>query len=93
MKPDMSRSASFDGLIDAFADRVATRIQQLVLANGHSRNSHRLLSVKEAAEYLGRSVNSVRHLITKSDIRIVKADRRVQIHVDDLDRWIEANKI
>jgi excisionase family DNA binding protein len=56
------------------------------------RIEQRLLTVKQAAQYLGRSEASVQHLIAKGTLRTFRADRRVQLDVQDLDRWIADHK-
>ena len=50
-----------------------------------------LLNVKQAAVYLGRSEQSVQHLIFQRDIPVVRTGRRVHLHKRDLDAWIEKN--
>ena len=52
----------------------------------------RLYTVEEAAMYLGRSEWSVRRLIWNGVLPQVKFDRRVQVDIRDLDRFIEHNK-
>jgi len=52
----------------------------------------RLLTAKQAAEYLGRSEQAVRHLIFQRDIPVVRRGRCVRIDRKDLDNWIENNK-
>ncbi len=51
-----------------------------------------LLNVKQAAVYLGRSEQSVQHLIFQKDLPVVRSGRRVHLHRSDLDAWIEKNK-
>lgn len=51
-----------------------------------------LLNVKQAAIYLGRTEQSVQHLIFQKDLPVVRAGRRVHLHRRDLDDWIEKNK-
>lgn len=51
-----------------------------------------LLNVKDAAIYLGRSEQSVQHLIFDKLIPVVRIGRRVHLHRADLDRFIEQNK-
>ena len=53
----------------------------------------RLYSVAEAAEYLGRSVWSVRELIWDGKLPCVKVGRRIHLDILDLDQWIERNKV
>jgi excisionase family DNA binding protein len=56
--------------------------------------SKRLFTLKEAADYLGRSVWSMRELIWSGTIPVVKPDRGRKIYVDivDLDSFITKNK-
>jgi excisionase family DNA binding protein len=51
-----------------------------------------LLTVKQAAIYLGRSEQSVQHLIFQKDLPVVRVGRRVHLDRRDLDVWIEKNK-
>ena len=53
----------------------------------------RLFTIKEAAEYLGRSVYSMRSLIWAGKLPIVRQDKKIWICIHDLDAWIERNKI
>ena len=52
----------------------------------------RLMTVKEAAEYIARSEQAVRHLIFKRDLPAIRTGRHVRIDRKDLDRWIEQNR-
>ena len=52
----------------------------------------RLLTTEQAAEYIGRSPQAVRHLIFQRDIPVVRKGRSVRIDRKDLDVWIENNK-
>lgn len=52
----------------------------------------RLFTVKEAAEYLGRSEWSVRELIWGGSLPCIKAGRRVHLDINDLEIWIEQHK-
>jgi excisionase family DNA binding protein len=51
--------------------------------------ARRLLTVKQAAEYLGRTEAAVRQLIHKRIIPVVRFDRAIRIDVRDLDRLIQ----
>jgi excisionase family DNA binding protein len=50
--------------------------------------ARRLLNVREAAQYLGRTEKSVRHLVGRRKLRSVRADGRVMLDLSDLDAWI-----
>lgn len=52
----------------------------------------RLLTIKEAGIYLGRSEWSVRELIWAGSLPSVKVGRRIHLDIYDLDKWIEAHK-
>lgn len=55
-------------------------------------SQRRLLSVREASTYLGRSVPALRELIWAGKLPIVRSDRRIFLDVQDLDRWIDTHK-
>ena len=53
----------------------------------------RLYSIEEAAIYLGRTVWAVREMIWAKKIRCVKDGRRILLDINDMDKWIEDNKM
>jgi len=57
------------------------------------RPRKRLYSVVEAGEYLGRTPWAIREMIWKGKLPAVRDGRRILLDIDDLDRWIEANKV
>jgi len=60
----------------------------------HNPMSKRLYTLKEAAEYLGRSEWGMRDLIWKQVIPVVKQPmcRKIYLDVSDLDAFIDKNK-
>ena len=54
----------------------------------------RLYTLKEGAAYLGRSEWGMRELIWAGTIPVVKpqATRKIFLDINDLDRFVEANK-
>jgi len=60
----------------------------------HNPMCKRLYSLKEAAEYMGRSVWGVRDLIWSQTIPVVKQAgcRKMYLDRNDLDAFIEKNK-
>jgi excisionase family DNA binding protein len=54
--------------------------------------ARRLINVREAAQYLGRTEKSIRHLVGRRKIRSVRADGRVMLDLSDLDAWINMNR-
>jgi len=51
-----------------------------------------LLTIAQAAAYIGRTPNALRILLTKDAFSVVKADGRTMLDIRDLDRWIDQNK-
>ena len=58
-----------------------------------TRQNKRLYTLCEAADYLGRSVWSVRRLIWNGEVPAVKAGGRVHVDVRDMDDFIEKHKV
>ncbi len=54
----------------------------------------RLLTLKQAAKYLGRGVDSMRQLIYQRAFPVVQLGERSKLWLDihDLDRWIDSHK-
>lgn len=87
--------AGIDLFLDELAERLAAKLETR-LSVAHNGNGGgvpaRLLTVRQAAEYLGRSEQAVQHLVSAGKVPTVRADRRVFVDRCDLDRWIEENK-
>jgi excisionase family DNA binding protein len=77
-------------LAEELVARIAPQVQN---GSGTPKATPRLLTVKEAAAYIGRTEQAVQNLIHRRDIVVVRRGRRVHIDRGDLDRWIEANKV
>ncbi len=90
----MQNGFDIDGLLEALAEKVAARLRAGMERNGSGTEIRpRLLTVDQAATYLGRSKASVQHLISDQAIPVVRHDRRVFLDVRDLDGWIDAAKV
>ena len=74
-------NTGLDALADAIAERVLARMQL--------GQSERLLTVNEAAKYLGRTARAVRHLIATGALPVVREGRSVHLDRQELDQWIE----
>lgn len=75
------------------AVKVAARLQngdQGALVNGEVRP--RLLTVEQAAVYIGHTKERIQHMIASCKLPAVRSDRRVFIDMRDLGAWIEENK-
>jgi excisionase family DNA binding protein len=91
----MLTDSTLDVLVSAIAERVVAKVKcALTQDSTHatSRVDPVLLNVKEAAIYLGRSKQSVQHLIFQRELPVVRVGRRVHLDRRDLDAWIERNK-
>jgi excisionase family DNA binding protein len=53
----------------------------------------RLLTVKEASDYLGRSIPSIRWLYWSGSLPIVRVGKRIHLDIVDLNNWIDKHKI
>jgi excisionase family DNA binding protein len=81
--------------IELFAQKVAERVEERVidrLEHMAPQIQPALLSVRDAATYLGRSEQSIQHLIFSQELPVVRVGRRVHLDRRDLDAWIEKNK-
>jgi excisionase family DNA binding protein len=74
-----------DGLADAIAERILARL--------HQTEQPRLLSVAEAATYLGRTQKALRHMVANGVIPAVREGSRVHLDRADLDHWVEMRKV
>ena len=85
----------FDELfITELASQLAAKIlPQIHNGNGKSKAAPRLLTVKDAANSIGRTEQAVQHLIHRRELIVVRRGRRVHLDRGDLDRWIETNKV
>ena len=87
--------ATLYALVSAIAEEVAAKVKFEIASHLQHltvRVQPALLNVKEAAVYLGRSEQSVQHLIFGKELPVVRVGRRVHLDRRDLDTWIEKNK-
>lgn len=81
-RPEMFTQA----FINDLAAAVAAAIREQISPNA---NQKRLFTVREAAEYLGRTPKAVEHLIARGTIPVSKLDGKRQIDRAALDKVIE----
>ncbi|WP_158786817.1 helix-turn-helix domain-containing protein [Granulicella sp. L46] len=89
---ESSGDPAFNGLAKALAGEVATLLKAELSRLSSIDVQPVLLDVKRTAIYLGRSEQSVQHLIFQKELPVVRKGRRVHLHRSDLDAWIEKNK-
>ena len=84
----MNIGSPIDPLVEAIAQRTAE-----ILRRDLGLETQRILGVREAAKYLGRTPHAIRHMIAKGELeRVQRGDNRVFLDKRDLDRWIELGK-
>jgi excisionase family DNA binding protein len=80
--------------VTELASQIAAKIlPQIHNGGGRTKAAPRLLTVKDAATYIGRTEQAVQHLIHRRELVVVRRGRRVHLDQGDLDRWIETNKV
>jgi excisionase family DNA binding protein len=94
--PTEDYAAVFAPLIRVIADGVREELSRSGVGaasrtSGSDAITPRLLTVAQAATYLGRSKASVQHLVAQRRIPVVREGRRIFLDVRELDRWIAAN--
>jgi excisionase family DNA binding protein len=75
-------------VIAEVAERIAERVVRHIKNSDNGKVYPRLMTVKQAAEFLGRSENSVSHLIHRREIPVVRHGRSVRLDREALSRWI-----
>lgn len=84
--------SDLNGILEQFANLVAAKLAA-ELANDHrSAVNRRLLSVDQAAIYVGRTKEALQFLLAAGKLPTVRSDRRVFLDIRDLDEWIERSK-
>ena len=74
--------------LDALADAIAARVAEQL----NRSDQPRLMSVNEAATYIGRTAKALRHMIADGTIVAVREGSRIHLDRSDLDQWINLRK-
>ena len=94
-------SLSFDSLPQAVAElqREVSSMKALLLQSLHNgqnqqkkENTHRLMSVEEAAEYLRMPKNTLYMKLQSGEVPASKLGKCWKIYQDELDKWLEVNR-
>jgi excisionase family DNA binding protein len=88
---DMNGDATIDAMIETLAAAVASKIRIEAVSRADGKIQPRLLTVDQAAEYLGRTKAAVQHMVAARRLPLVRDGRRIFLDVRELDRWIEQN--
>ena len=94
-------SLSFDSLPQAVAElqKEVSSMKALLLQSLHNgqnqqkkENTHRLMSVEEAAEYLRMPKNTLYIKLQSGEVPASKLGKCWKIYKDELDKWLEVNR-
>jgi len=90
----MTSTQPITELATRLIEQISAQVRMEIQAKGGAiqQPSGRLLTAKQAATYIGRSEQAIRHMIFQRDIPVVRDGRCVRIDKKDLDTWIENNK-
>lgn len=80
---------SMNDNVQSIADAVIARLRPLLQQRAVQP---RLLTVAQAAVYLGRTEKAIRHLVASGSLPSVRSDLWIMMDVQDMDAWIRANK-
>ena len=84
-----------EAVVKKLATLVALHLKGQLTNGGSDKLPPRLLTVEQAAEYLGRSKQAIEHMIFRGELNgcVVRKDRRVHIDRVALDKWIENHRL
>ncbi len=94
-------SITFDSLPQAVAElqREVSSMKALLMQSLHNgqnqqkkENTHRLMSVEEAAEYLRMPKNTLYMKLQSGEVPASKLGKCWKIYQDELDKWLEVNR-
>jgi predicted DNA-binding transcriptional regulator AlpA len=77
-------------LAKAIAVAVLAEIAPFLVANGALKP--RLLTVEQAAAYLGRTEKAIYNMKARGAFPVVQGDGRITFDIQDPDQWIQNNK-
>ena len=87
--------ATLNILVQAISEQVAANVKKELAEQFSQQARHvqpKLLNVKDAGVYLGRTEQSIQSMIYRKELAVVRVGRRVHLDRFDLDTWIEKNK-
>jgi excisionase family DNA binding protein len=83
--------ALFESVLSVVRAQVMAEMQSKEQSKAAPQN--RLLTVTQAAEFLGRTDKAVRQLVHKRIIPVVRFDRAIRIDRRDLEALVEQNRV
>ncbi len=65
-----------------------------MISHSSQRPRRPLMNVREAAKYLSLSEDALRSMVQRRQIPFIKmGDRRIRFDPDELDRWLDAQRV
>jgi len=84
---NIAKTLTFERLVEVLAEKIADRVSV------DPRQLYpRLLTIAQAAAYLGLHRDDIEQLTARHKIPTVRMDRRILLDRDDIDQWIRDNK-
>jgi excisionase family DNA binding protein len=77
-----------DQFMEAIVEGVARRLEDKL----DRPDGPRLLTIEQAAQYLGYTPAAARHMVAKGQLPCVRNGRTIRFDAADLNRWIEDHK-
>ena len=79
-------------IVDQIAEAVKLKLEPY-LKNGGPKLTPRLLTVRQAAELIGRSESGLYHLVARGEISCVRHGKRhLRFDLKEIERWIDGGK-
>jgi excisionase family DNA binding protein len=63
------------------------------IINPPDKSRKRLYTIQEASIYLGRTTWGLREMIWAGKLPVIRDGRRILLDIDDMNKWIDQNKI
>ncbi|MGO8794419.1 MAG: helix-turn-helix domain-containing protein [Candidatus Sulfotelmatobacter sp.] len=77
---------------EANVERLLVHHKAYAVFQRHHADERRLLNTRQAAVYLNCSQWTVRRMVYRHEIRVIKSTKFWQFDRKDLDRWVEEAK-
>lgn len=91
--PNVVPEAVIDGLLAQLRLAISHQIKAATKPPSSRDDGARLLTVKQAAQYINRTESAMRQILAKRIIPVIRFDRLIRIDRADLDRFIDDNRV
>ena len=82
-------------MMAAAISAIRAQVTAEMITQQHAKTApqRRLVTCAEAGGYLGRSEHAIRQLVYKRQLPTIRSGRNVRLDVNDLDQFIEENRV